>query len=107
MQVWWEWYWNYKITSIIKELLGTKIAECNEIIYQTLTIDDEYESSNINVVIASQGALRSFSNNINFNYTGCTHDPLSATKLLVDIISTDIVQVYRNNSYIDDDLGIN
>ena len=29
-------------TSITKELLGTKIAECNKIIYQTLTIDDEY-----------------------------------------------------------------
>ena len=46
-------------TSIIKELLGTKIAECNEIISQTL-IDDEYESSNI----ASQKELRSISNNI-------------------------------------------
>ena len=37
-------------TSIIKELLGTKIAECNEIrkYSQTLIIiDDEYESSNI------------------------------------------------------------
>ena len=34
------------ITSIIKELLVTKIAECNEIYSQTL-IDDEYESSNI------------------------------------------------------------
>ena len=32
-------------TSLIKELLGTKIVECNEIC-QTL-IDDEYKSSDI------------------------------------------------------------
>ena len=43
-------------TSIIKELLGSKIAECNEIYSQTLIIiDNEYESSNI----ASQKELRS------------------------------------------------
>ena len=43
-------------TSIIKELLGSKIAKCNEIYSQALIIiDDEYESSNI----ASQKELRS------------------------------------------------
>ena len=43
-------------TSIIKELLGSKIAKCNEIYSQILIIiDDEYESSNI----ASQKELRS------------------------------------------------
>ena len=59
-------------TSIIKELLGTKIAECI-IICQAL-IDDEYESSNI----ASQKELRSISGNINVNHTRYTY--LSATK---------------------------
>ena len=33
-------------TSIIKELLGTKIAECNEIL-SNINIDDKCESSNI------------------------------------------------------------
>ena len=46
--------------SITKELLGTKIAECNEIIYQTLTIDDEYESSNISVVSFSGSIKKLF-----------------------------------------------
>ena len=53
-------------TSIIKELLGTKMAECNYIMkYSQTLIDDEYESSNI----ASQRELRSISDNINFNHT--------------------------------------
>ena len=34
------------LTSIVKELLGTKLAECNEIIIAKTLIDDEYESSN-------------------------------------------------------------
>ena len=35
-------------TSIIKDLLGTKIAECNKIYNHvpSILIDDEYESSN-------------------------------------------------------------
>ena len=42
-------------TSIIKELLGTKIAECNEYSQTLIIIDDEYKSSNV----ASQKELRS------------------------------------------------
>ena len=54
-------------TSITKELLGTKIAQCNEIISicQALIIDDEYKSINI----TSQKELRSISGNINLNHT--------------------------------------
>ena len=53
-------------TSITKELLGTKIAQCNEIIIicQAL-IDDEYKSINI----TSQKELRSISGNIILNHT--------------------------------------
>ena len=90
----------------MKELSGTKMAECNEIC-QTL-IDDEYESGNIATQLASQKALGSFPGNIILNhirYIYGTH--LSATKLIVDIISTDTVKVYRNNSQLDDDTGIN
>ena len=35
------------LTSIIKELLKTKIAEYNVMKYSQTLIDDEYESSNI------------------------------------------------------------
>ena len=49
-------------TSIIKELLGTKIAEY--IKYSQTLIDDKYESSNI----ASQKELRTISG-INLNHT--------------------------------------
>ena len=60
-------------TSIIKELLGTKIAECNEI--KLNIVDDKYKSSNI----ASQKELRSISGNINLNITLCSYNHLSAT----------------------------
>ena len=57
------------ITSIIKELLVTKIAECNEIYSQTL-IDGEYESSNI---ASFSEKLGSISGNTNLNHTRYTH----------------------------------
>ena len=41
--------------------------------------------------LASQEALRSFCDNINLNHTGYTH--LSATKLIVDIVSTDTIKI--------------
>ena len=34
-------------TSIIKGLSGTKMAECNEIIYVKHQTDDEYKRSNV------------------------------------------------------------
>ena len=72
-------------TSIIKELSGTKMAECNEIC--TNIIDVERESSNM----ASQEELRSFSGDINLNYSRYTH--LSATKETVDIIINDTIKI--------------
>ena len=55
-------------TSLIKELLGTKIAECNEIC-QTL-MDDEYKSSDI----ASQEELKVLLvANVNLNYSRYIH----------------------------------
>ena len=50
-------------TNIIKELMGTEIAECNEIC-QAL-IDNEYGNSNT----SSHEELRSFSGNINLYYS--------------------------------------
>ena len=68
-------------TSIIKELLGTKIAE-----YSQTLIDDEYESSNV----ASQKELGNISGNI--DHTRYAH--LSPTKYTVDLIVTD-TKIYR------------
>ena len=63
--------------SIIKELLGTKITECNEVYWssycQTL-IDDEYESSNIILYL-----LRCISDS-NLNHTIGILMHLSASK---------------------------
>ena len=53
-------------TNIIKELLGTKVVECNS---QTLIIDDEYESSNI----ASQKEIGRISGNLDLSHTRYTH----------------------------------
>ena len=71
-------------TNIIEELLGTKIAECNER-YQ---INDEYESSSI----TSQEELESFLV-ISLNHTRYTH--LSATKWTVYIIITNKTKILR------------
>ena len=59
--------------------------------YSQTLIDDEYESSNI----ASQKELGSISGNINLKHIRYTH--LSATKLTVDLIVTDIIKIYRND----------
>ena len=67
-------------TIIIKELLETEIAECNETYSQTL-IDDEYERSNI----ASQKESRSILvKSILITLHNYSH--LSATKYTVDLI---------------------
>ena len=59
-------------TSIIKESLGTKVAECNEIIYNQTLIHDEYESRNI----ASQKEI----GNVSILNTLGSHTHLSAAK---------------------------
>ena len=71
--------------SIIRELLTTKVVECNEIC-KTL-FNDEYEGSNT----ASQEELRSFPGNINLNYSRYIH--LSATKETVYIIIKDTIKI--------------
>ena len=58
-------------TSIIKELLGTKIAEYNEILphYRFKNIILLILNRKAAIAIASQEELRSISGNINLNHT--------------------------------------
>ena len=65
--------------------MTTKIVKCNEIC-KTL-FNNEYESTNM----ASQEELRTFSGNINLNYSRYIH--LSATKETVYIIITDTIKI--------------
>ena len=77
------------LINITNDLLGTKTAECNEIIMSNIKM--MMMNMKAAMQLLKKRALRIIPDNVNLDHVKCTH--LSATVSIVDIIFTDTIKV--------------